>query len=105
MGKKYYISEFIDNHDLVIKCDNLEDSKKAGSYLFKNIDINNWNPVNDFPIILWYTENGSSYNLIKDLYKNQTAIDFKDVIFDDDIKISDNLDYLIPFIKEIDSMI
>ncbi len=81
-NKKYHISEFIENENLVIKCDDLEQARKVGPYLWPSYDSTKFNIYN-FPIICWYSKKDYSFNVLKDLYSTQIPINFEDVILKD----------------------
>lgn len=99
---KYHISEFIENFNLGIKCNDLEQSRKVGAFLWKEVDINSWEPSYNccFPIICWYATIGTHFDEIN--YFKYEYIEFENVIFEDVFEnIDDKLDYLIPIIEKI----
>jgi hypothetical protein len=87
MNKKYNIQEFIDNDNLVIKCDDLFELRKVGKYLWNcsTFKIENFNPTTgpDYPYIVWYSKTGTNFNPLRVKYPEQIIINFEDVIFEE----------------------
>jgi hypothetical protein len=87
MNKKYNIQEFIDNDNLVIKCNDLFELRKVGKYLWNcsTFKIENFNPTTgpDYPYIVWYSKTGTNFNPLRVKYPKQIIINFEDVIFEE----------------------
>ena len=87
MNKKYNIQEFIDNDNLVVKCDDLFELRKVGKYLWNcsTFKIEEFNPTTgpDYPYIVWYSKTNTNFNPLRHKDHKQIIINFEDVIFEE----------------------
>ena len=82
--KKYHISEFTPESNLVIRCTNAEQGNRVAKIFAPNYMEHNFQNSNNF--IVWKGDTfyniGYLWDLTSDIKKNQILVEFEDVVFD-----------------------
>lgn len=100
--RKYHISEFTPESNLVIRCTNAEQGNKVASIFIGEPYNNSYNWYESKDFIVWKENSIShSWNKTEYLYPEQKVVEFEDVIFDNEkLTIRSNGDGLYNQIKE-----
>ena len=90
-NKKYNISEFKKNTNLVIRCSNDEQGRKI-SDAFSSISCSDPRYFNN-DYIIWYNTYGENYNwcYYKSRQFHQIVVNYEDVIFDENVAYGKNI--------------